>query len=110
MAIVNFTHLSVLVKKDFLTLKRSWGFVLAFIILPIGLMGAFIGIQGLVDNGTYEGNLIYDHFTFTTTKPVINPNGMSFYEYPAVEVKSLDPFDFSINGTFWASIYSKCIQ
>ena len=47
----NITHLKVLLKKDFLTLWRNRGFLLAFIFLPIGLMIAFAAIQGLVDNG-----------------------------------------------------------
>jgi ABC-type Na+ efflux pump permease subunit len=49
---VNATHLGVLLKKDLLTLKRNVGFIIAFIVLPLGLMIAFIEIQGLVDNGT----------------------------------------------------------
>jgi hypothetical protein len=48
---INFTHLKVLLQKDFITLWRSKGFMCAFIILPIGIMAAFIAIQGLVDNG-----------------------------------------------------------
>jgi hypothetical protein len=52
---VNMTHLKVLLKKDFLTLWRNKGFLLAFIFLPIGLMVAFAEIQSLVDNGTNDG-------------------------------------------------------
>lgn len=47
----NLTHLKVLLLKDLLTLRRNIGFIIAFIVLPIGLMVAFIEIQGLVDNG-----------------------------------------------------------
>ena len=41
---INTTHLKVLLKKDFLSLWRNKGFLVAFIILPIGLMSAFIAI------------------------------------------------------------------
>ena len=64
---VNTAHLKVLLAKDFLTLKRNIGFVLAFIILPLGLMGTFIEIQSLVDNGTHTGSLVADNFRYTTT-------------------------------------------
>lgn len=53
---VNKTHLKVLLTKDFLTLWRNKGFLLAFIFLPIGLMIAFASIQGLVDNGSDPGD------------------------------------------------------
>ena len=41
---INRTHLKVLLKKDFLTLWRNKGFLIAFIVLPIILMNAFIQI------------------------------------------------------------------
>jgi len=40
----NLTHLKVLLTKDLLTLKRNIGFVIAFIVLPLGLMWTFIEI------------------------------------------------------------------
>jgi len=49
---VNATHLKVLLKKDLLTLRRSWGYIIAFVFLPIALMIAFIEIQQLVSKGT----------------------------------------------------------
>ena len=64
---INKTHLKVLLTKDFLTLRRNVGFILAFIALPIGLMSAFIAIQSLVYNGEKEGSLIADNFKYTTT-------------------------------------------
>jgi len=42
---VNWTHFGVLLKKNFLTLKRKWGFALFFIILPLVSMGIFIAIK-----------------------------------------------------------------
>ena len=48
---INLTHLKVLLQKDFITLWRSKGFMIAFVLLPIGIMAAFISIQSLVDNG-----------------------------------------------------------
>jgi ABC-type Na+ efflux pump permease subunit len=46
---VNATHLKVLLKKDYLTLIRNKGFLIAFVFVPVALMGAFIGIQTLVN-------------------------------------------------------------
>lgn len=59
---INSTHLRVLLTKDFLSLWRSKGYLIAFIIVPVGLLSAFIAIQNLVDKGTTSGNMIYDHF------------------------------------------------
>jgi len=63
---VNTTHLKVLLKKDFLTLWRNKGFLMAFAILPIGLMIAFAYIQSLVDNGLYTGNLVDEYFRYVS--------------------------------------------
>ena len=64
----NTLHLKVLLKKDFLTLKRNVGFLIAFVVLPVGLMSAFIAIQNLVDKGEGGGTLLNDHFKYTTNK------------------------------------------
>jgi hypothetical protein len=64
---VNTTHLKVLLKKDFLTLWRNKGFLIAFCLLPIGLMSAFAYIQSLVDNGDKSGTLLYDKFRYVST-------------------------------------------
>lgn len=64
----NTLHLKVLLKKDFLTLKRNLGFLFAFVVLPVGLMSAFIAIQNLVDNGTKSGTLLTDNFKYSTNK------------------------------------------
>jgi len=48
---VNVTHFRVLLKKNFLTLKRKWGFLLFFIILPIVSMGIFTAIKYAISNG-----------------------------------------------------------
>jgi hypothetical protein len=63
---VNSTHLKVLLKKDFLTLKRNPGFIVGFLVLPIALMAAFIAIQNLVNNGTKEGSLLEENFFYTS--------------------------------------------
>ena len=104
---INFTHLGVLLKKDFLTLWRSYGFLIAFIVLPIGLMGAFIGIQGLVDNGITSGSLIYDHFYWTSTKPLGNPlqpeTLINFYGYEGFDSTTFTP------KKQWSNILKGCI-
>ena len=45
-----------------ITLWRNKAFIAAFVIMPVGLMLAFSGIQGLIDKGTKEGPLIYENF------------------------------------------------
>lgn len=64
---VNTHHLKVLLTKDFLTLRRNVGFIVAFMLLPVILMTAFIAIQNLVDNGEKEGSLLEDNFFYTST-------------------------------------------
>ena len=48
---VNGTHFRVLLKKNFLTLKRKWGFALFFIILPLISMGIFTAIKNAISDG-----------------------------------------------------------
>lgn len=74
---VNTTHLKVLLKKDFLTLWRNKGFLLAFAILPIGLMIAFAYIQSLVDNGLYTGNLVDEYFRYVSNQYEVKPPGIN---------------------------------
>jgi hypothetical protein len=64
----NLTHLKVLLTKDLLTLRRNMGFIIAFIVLPLGLMFTFIEIQGLVDNGNESGSLVDQNFRYTSTQ------------------------------------------
>lgn len=42
-------HTVVLLKKDFITLKRNLGFILMFIALPIVMMGTFWKLQSLIE-------------------------------------------------------------
>ncbi len=48
---LNFTHFKVLLRKNYLTLKRKWGFALFIIILPILSMGIFTGIKYAISDG-----------------------------------------------------------
>ena len=64
---INITHLKVLLKKDLITLWRSKGFLIAFIVLPILLMESFTFIKNLVDKGEQSGHLINDFFRYTST-------------------------------------------
>lgn len=99
---INFTHLRVLLKKDFLTLWRSKAFIVGFIALPIILIFAFIYIKSLFDKGTKAGSLIYDNFKYTSTK---NPNYLvfpSFFDYkPLVHYSDR-------NQVFSSNLYSSC--
>jgi hypothetical protein len=46
---LNFRHVKVLLRKDFLTLKRNWMFFLTFVILPIAVMSGFNFLESLVE-------------------------------------------------------------
>ena len=93
---VNKTHLKVLLTKDFLTLRRNVGYIIAFIFLPVALMSAFISIQQLVDNGTKEGSLIDDNFFYTSNSFMKNPVAPSPVNVnaPFMDVMPADPKTF----------------
>jgi hypothetical protein len=102
----NATHLKVLLTKDLLTLRRNIGFVFAFCILPLALMGAFIAVQGLVDNGELDQSLIDKYFFYTSTrfmpyqKQVINS---PFMDVPPAKINPDGGFP-----TIYASSLQKC--
>ena len=67
------TFLKVLLKKDFLTLWRNKGFMLAFILMPLLLMWVFVNLQNEITDSKDnfgEGSLIKSYFSYTTTKMV----------------------------------------
>ena len=45
----NSRHVKVLIKKDFLTLKRNWMFFLTFLILPVMIMSGFSFLESIVE-------------------------------------------------------------
>ena len=45
---MNKKHIAVLLRKDTLTLKRNWVFLLSFVVLPIVMMMSFAYLEGLV--------------------------------------------------------------
>ena len=45
---MNKKHISALLRKDVLTLKRNWIFLLSFIVLPLVMMLSFSYLQDLV--------------------------------------------------------------
>lgn len=47
----NYTHFKVLLKKNFLTLKRKWGFALFFMLLPLISMGIYALIKLAISGG-----------------------------------------------------------
>ena len=55
-----------------ITLWRNKAFIAAFVIMPVGLMLAFSGIQGLIDKGTKEGPLIYENFYYISTPDLLS--------------------------------------
>ena len=81
---LSLTFLKVLLKKDFLTLWRNKGFLLAFIVMPLLLMTTFVDLQ---DNiiGTKEkygeGSLIDEFMTYTTTKMIPHQGKYVPYKY-----------------------------
>ena len=51
MALINTTHLKVLLKKDILTLWRNKGYIAAFFLTPIIFMSLFAYLETLADKG-----------------------------------------------------------
>jgi hypothetical protein len=47
----NWTHYTVLTKKNFITLKRNYGFAICFALLPLITMGIFAILIGLIGKG-----------------------------------------------------------
>jgi hypothetical protein len=45
----NSGHVKVLLRKDFLTLKRNWMFFLTFLILPVAIMSGFSFLESIVE-------------------------------------------------------------
>lgn len=82
---VNFSHLAVVLRKDFLILKRRKGFCLALFILPILLvMFAVIPIKltntGYLNNDTIlydnikiSGNMLVDEMAYKDRKGLPPP-------------------------------------
>jgi len=89
----NLTHLKVLLLKDLLTLRRNIGFIIAFIVLPVGLMTAFIQIQQLVDNGEKVGSLLVENFKYTTTQYLESIPGVPAGTIPEKYLPIPKPFD-----------------
>ena len=59
MAFINFTHLKVLLKKDFLTLWRNKGYLVAFFLTPIIFMSLFAYLETLADKGISDTDFFY---------------------------------------------------
>jgi len=47
----NWTHFKILLKKNFITLKRNYCFALFFLLLPLISMGIFTIIKSLLSDG-----------------------------------------------------------
>ena len=45
----NSRHVRVLLRKDFLTLKRNWMFFMTFLILPVAIMSGFSFLESIVE-------------------------------------------------------------
>jgi ABC-type Na+ efflux pump permease subunit len=63
---LNFTHFKVLLRKNYLTLKRKWGFALFIIILPILSMGIFTGIKYAISDGIRPEGHIFDRKNYSS--------------------------------------------
>lgn len=103
---VNTTHLKVLLTKDYLTLRRNVGFIIAFLLLPIALMVAFISIQQLVDKGEKSGSLVDENFFYTSTHFIHNETTKQTYNFPFMDIPPIDIQNFQ----FRASSLMKCTQ
>ena len=80
---LNYSHLKVLLKKDFLTLWRSKGFIFLFLAIPFLLMAVFLFLVSIVDQGQKDGKLINDYFRYTST--VQFPDSSHFFDLPAYD-------------------------
>lgn len=83
---ISLTFLQVLLKKDFLTLWRNKGFLLAFIVMPLLLMTTFVNLQDqTIDRKDKfgEGSMIEDYWSFTSTKML--PHEGQYIPYPFVD-------------------------
>lgn len=47
----NWTHFKVLLKKNFITLKRNYCFAIFFVLLPLVTMGIFTIVKALLSDG-----------------------------------------------------------
>ena len=61
--------MEVLLKKDFLTLRRNKGLCIAMYLVPVALMIAFIELQTVVDKGPKGGSLVDEHFKYSSNLP-----------------------------------------
>ena len=84
---MNYSHLKVLIKKDILTLWRSIGFLITFLVIPLILMMMFLYLESIVDQGKQSGNLINDYFRYTSTFPL--PFSLQFFNYKAADQQRL---------------------
>jgi len=63
----NWTHFKVLLRKNFITLKRNYCFLIFFIVLPLVTMGIFTIIKALLADGkteekhNFDSNLYINH-------------------------------------------------
>ena len=81
---ISLTFLQVLLKKDFLTLWRNKGFLLAFIVMPLLLMTTFVNLQDqTIDRKDKfgEGSMIEDYWSFTSTKMLPHEDHFIPYKY-----------------------------
>ena len=76
---LNFTHFKVLLRKNYLTLKRKWGFALFIVLLPIISMGIFTGIKYAISDGIKQEGHNFDSKNYHLL--LITPNFRTVYEY-----------------------------
>ena len=95
----NWTHYQVLVKKNFITLRRNYGFAVCFAILPIVTMGIFALLIGLIANGNapeqnnFNSNpqfsVTFLELFWTTTRQVsLLDNSITFADIPQLDKSS----------------------
>jgi len=77
----NWTHFKVLLKKNFITLKRNYCFLIFFFLLPLVTMGIFTIIKALLADGKTE-----EMHNFDSNLPLSfkNHSRVVFYEHKAL--------------------------
>ena len=67
---VNAKHIKVLFRKDMLTLKRNWSFLLMFVVLPIALMTVFGILTEILAGKVMPEKHNFEYSTWTKHKVV----------------------------------------
>jgi len=96
----NLTHFKVLVRKNFLALRRNIIFLICFLILPIITMGIFVATKALVNGGVAPESLNFNCKSYISCSSVNN----TIAPYAAIGFDKFRGTDFNVSyGGIYAS-------